>query len=198
MLPLPSFRDLPATLANLTATPGLPAHVVATPAPPPLHLPTLVASPTAPPPVVHPSSCNTSLAEVSSFCLLWDQTKGERGEEGHCVRNNNITKYIKHFKCDGRNCRRLWRACGPSSSRRRTGWPPASPCPGPGSWPYSASSWSCCWIGCCVLSGPDSLPDHTSWTRKLAIASTHDLTIHLTLDHMDAHDKMQVNLLFYF
>jgi hypothetical protein len=24
------------------------------------------------------------------------------------------------------------------------------------------------------------------------------LTIHLTLDHMDAHDKMQVNLLFYF
>jgi hypothetical protein len=39
VMPLPSFRDLPATVANLTATPGLPAHVVATPAPPPLHLP---------------------------------------------------------------------------------------------------------------------------------------------------------------
>ncbi len=87
VLPLPSFRDLPATAANLTATPGLPAHVVAATTPSPVHLPTLVATTTTPPPVVNPVSCNTNLAEVSSLSI-WDQTKGERGEEGHCVHNN--------------------------------------------------------------------------------------------------------------
>jgi hypothetical protein len=91
MLPLPSFRDLPAIMANVTATPGLPAHLVATPAPPPLHLPTLVATTAAPPPVALQPSCNTSLAEVSS--LLWTHSIGERGEEGHCVRNNTTFNY---------------------------------------------------------------------------------------------------------
>jgi hypothetical protein len=127
MLPLPSFRDLPAIGANLTA--------VATPASPPLHLPTLVATTATPPPVARPASCNTSLAEVSSL-FFWTNNIGERGEEGHCVRNNTTlttAKYKKHFKCDHRSCRGLWRACGPSSSRRRTEWPLASPSPGAGS-----------------------------------------------------------------
>ena len=82
VLPLPTFRDLPATAANLTATPGLPAHVVAATTPSPGLLPTL-ATTTSPPPVVTPVSCNTSLAEVSKIFV--GQQKGERGEEGHCV-----------------------------------------------------------------------------------------------------------------
>jgi hypothetical protein len=86
MLPLPSFRDLPAIGANLTATPGLPAHVVATTTPPPLHLPTLVATTASPPPVAEVAHCNSSLSEVSSS--FWTNNIGERGEEGHCVRNN--------------------------------------------------------------------------------------------------------------
>jgi hypothetical protein len=86
VLPLPTFRDLPAAAANLTATPGLPAHVVAATTPSPGLLPTL-ATTTTPPPVGNPASCDSSLAEVSSF-FIWDQTKGERREEGHCVHNN--------------------------------------------------------------------------------------------------------------
>jgi hypothetical protein len=89
VLPLLSFRDLPTTVANLTATPGLPAHVVAATTSFPVHLPTLVATTTTPPPVVIPASCDTRLAEVSSV-FIWDQTKGERGEEEHCVHNNTV------------------------------------------------------------------------------------------------------------
>jgi hypothetical protein len=117
MLPLPSFRDLPAAVANLTATPGLPAHVVATPAPPPLHLPTLVASPTAPPPVVYPSSCNTSLAEVSSFLFILDQqrVKGEkRGIVCTTIQFEPMLNIRKFLKYDGRSYRDCGGPAGPA------------------------------------------------------------------------------------
>jgi hypothetical protein len=96
MLPLPTFRDLPAMVANLTATPGLPAHVVAATTPSPVHLPTLVATTTTSPPVVLQTSCNTSLAEVSS--LLWTHNISLRGEEGHCVCHNTTLLLVYMYQ----------------------------------------------------------------------------------------------------